>query len=45
MQLDSLLEEIEGGNDTVEMREKLRKKKEESFEERILKEIEDLEDL
>jgi hypothetical protein len=45
MQLDSLLEEIESGNDTVDMREKLRKKKEESFEERILKEIEDLEDL
>ncbi|MFH0815902.1 MAG: hypothetical protein V1934_03695 [Methanobacteriota archaeon] len=45
MQLDSLLEEIESGNDTPEMREKLRKKKEESFEERILQEIEDLEDL
>jgi hypothetical protein len=45
MQLDSLLEEIESGNDTPEMREKLRKKKEESFEERIMKEIEDLEDL
>ena len=45
LQLDSLLDEIEQGNDTPEMREKLRKKKEESFEERILKEIEDLEDL
>jgi hypothetical protein len=44
-QLDSLLEEIEAGNDTEEMREKLRKKKEESFEEKILQEIEDLEDL
>ena len=44
-QLDSLMEEIESGNDSPEMREKFRKKKEESFEDKILKEIEDLEDL
>jgi hypothetical protein len=44
-QLDSLLDEIEKGNDNPEMREKLRKKKEESFEDKILQEIEDLEDL
>jgi hypothetical protein len=44
-QLDSLLEEIETGKADDATKEKVRKMKAASFEEKILKEIEDLEDL